>query len=109
LGTLGVEKTLAALSNGQVQELIIASSFDAIKYNTKEVKKVLEDYAPGDDNSGDDELPEATEKRQIGDELLIRALNSAAKICFIEDESLLKETGGVGSVLRYNMNATANG
>jgi peptide chain release factor subunit 1 len=109
LGTIGVEKTLAALSNGQVEELIISSSFDAIRYNTKEVKKVLENYAPGDDNSASEELPEAAEKRQIGDELLIRALNSAAKICFIEDESLLKDAGGVGAVLRYNMNATANG
>src|SRR5215213_1806067 len=32
LGTLGVEKTLAALSNGQVEELVIAANFDAIKY-----------------------------------------------------------------------------
>jgi peptide subunit release factor 1 (eRF1) len=39
----------------------------------------------------------------------VRAINSAAKIHFIEDESLLKEAGGVGAVLRYNINATANG
>lgn len=108
LGTLGVDKTLAALSNGQVEELVISSTFDAIKYKNKDVKKVLEDYSPGDDNSNGEELPEVSEKRQIGDELLIRALNSAAKICFIEDESLLKDAGGVGAVLRYNINATAN-
>lgn len=108
LGALGVDKTLAALSNGQVEELVISSNFDAIKYKNKDVKKVLEDYAPGDDNSNSDDLPEVSEKRQIGDELLIRALNSAAKICFIEDESLLKDAGGVGAVLRYNINATAN-
>ena len=107
LGTLGVDKTLAALSNGQVEELVVASNFDAIKYNTKAVEKVLEDYAPGDDNSASDELPEVTEKRQIADELIIRAINSAAKIVFIEDESSLKEFGGVAAVLRYNMNATA--
>jgi hypothetical protein len=35
-------------------------------------------------------------------------LNSAAKIKFIEDESLLKEAHGVGAVLRYNINATAS-
>lgn len=107
LGTLGVEKTLVALSNGQVEELVISADFDAIKYNAKSVEKVLEDYAPGDDNSASDELPEASEKRQIGDELIIRALNSAAKIVFIEDASLLEEAGGVGAVLRYNMNAMA--
>lgn len=108
LGTIGVEKTLAALSNGQVEELIISSTFEAIKYNTKAVEKVLENYASGDSDLTSDELSKAAEKRRIGDELLIRALNSAAKICFIEDESLLKNAGGAGAVLRYNMNATAN-
>jgi peptide subunit release factor 1 (eRF1) len=109
LGTLGVDKTLAALSNGQVEELVISATFDGIEYSPKKVEKVLKAYAPGDDNSTSDELPEVREPRLIGDELLIRALNSAAKIKFIEDESLLSEAGGVGAVLRYNMNATANG
>jgi peptide chain release factor subunit 1 len=109
LGTLGVEDTLAALSNGQVEELFIASSFEAIDYSVKKVKKVLKAYAPGDDNSVTEALPEAREPRQIADELIVRALNSAAKIKFIEDESLLKEAGGVGAILRYNMNSTANG
>jgi peptide chain release factor subunit 1 len=108
LGTLGVEDTLAALSNGQVEELLISSNFDAIEYSPKKVKKVLRDYAPGDDNSASDELPKVREPRQIADELIIRALNSAAKIKFIEDETLLKEAHGVGAVLRYNINATAN-
>lgn len=108
LGSIGVEDTLAALSNGQVEELLIASTFDAIEYNPKKVKKVLKDYAPGDDNSTSDALVDAREPRQIADELIVRALNSAAKIKFIEDESLLKEAGGVAAVLRYNINATAS-
>ena len=109
LGTMGVEDTLAALSNGQVEELIISTSFDAIKYSPKKLKKVLKAYAPGDDNSTGDDLPDVKESRQIGDELIIRALNSGAKIVFIENSELLKEANGVGAVLRYNMNATANG
>lgn len=108
LGTLGVTETLKALSNGQVEELVISSDFDAIKYNEKAVERILEDYAPGDDNSASDALPVAGEKSQIADELLVRALNSAAKIVFVEDASMLKESGGVGAVLRYNQNATAN-
>lgn len=107
LGVLGVKDTLAALSNGQVEELIMSASFDAIKYHAKDVEKVLEDYAPGDNNSVSDELPEVGEPRQIADELIIRALNSAAKISFIEDSDRIKEIGGVGAVLRYNINATA--
>jgi peptide chain release factor subunit 1 len=108
LGTLGVETTLAALSNGQVEELVLSSVFENINYSPKKVEKVLDAYAPGDDNSASDELPEAGEKRQIADELIVRALNSAAKITFIDDDMMLKETGGVGAVLRYNMNATAS-
>ena len=101
LGTLGVEKTLVALSNGQVEELVISSGFDAIKYNTKKVEMILEDYAPGDDNSASGDLSAADEKRQIADELIIRALDSAAKIVFVEDESLLQEAGGVGAVFHF--------
>lgn len=109
LGTFGVEKTLEALSNGQVEELLISSDFGVLEYSPKKVKKVLKNYAPGDDNSSTDELPDAKDAGQLADELLVRAINSAAKIQFIEDESLLKEAGGVGAVLRYNINATANG
>jgi peptide chain release factor subunit 1 len=108
LGTLGVEETLAALSNGQVEELVLSSVFEHINYSPKRVEKVLDAYAPGDDNSGSEELPEASEKRQIADELLVRAMNSAARITFVEEDTLLKEAGGVGAVLRYNMNATAS-
>lgn len=108
LGTLGVEKTLAALSSGQVEELVVSSNFEAIKYNAKEVEQVLKEFALGDDNSTSHDLPQVSEKRQIGDELISRALNSSAKIIFIEDHSLLENEGGVGAVLRYNMNATAN-
>ena len=107
LGSLGVEETLKALSNGQVQELAISADFDAIEYDKKEVKTILENYAPGNDQSGTDDLPDYHEGRQIADELLIRAMNSADKIHFIEDASLLEENGGVGAVLRFNMNAEA--
>jgi peptide subunit release factor 1 (eRF1) len=109
LGAIGVEKTLEALSNGQVEELLISADFGAFEYSPKKVKKVLKNYAPGDDNSSADELPQVKDAGQIADELLVRALNSAAKIVFIENTELLKEAGGVGAVLRYNINATANG
>jgi peptide subunit release factor 1 (eRF1) len=109
LGTMGVEKTLEALSNGQVEELLMSADFGVLQYSPKKVKKVLKNYAPGDDNSSTDELPQVKDAGQLADELLVRAINSAAEIHFIEDESLLKEAGGVGAVLRYNINATANG
>lgn len=109
LGAMGVETTLAALSNGQVEELVIASDFDAITYDVREVERVLENYAPGDDNSAAEELPAAQEKRQIADELLVRAVNSGARVVFIEDGSLLEEAGGVAAVLRYSQASAGTG
>lgn len=107
VGTLGVEDTLKALSNGQVQELLLSSDFDAIDYKPAAVEKILNDYAPGDDQSSVDTMPIVHNAGEIADELITRAINSDAKIIFIDDTSLLEEVGGVGAVLRYNMNATA--
>ncbi|MDQ3799920.1 MAG: hypothetical protein M3384_10740 [Acidobacteriota bacterium] len=103
LGVVGVEKTLEALQNGQVQELFLSANLDVIRYNRKKVAKVLEAYAPGAD---EDELPNAQDSVEVVDELVRQALASADNITFIEDENLLKDYGGVGALLRYTMTAT---
>jgi hypothetical protein len=46
---------------------------------------------------------------EIADQLILRALIQTARITIIKDASLLKDVGGVGSILRYNMNASASG
>lgn len=103
LGVVGVEKTLEALQNGQVQELYVSADLAAIRYNRKKVAKVLENYAPGADQ---DELPDATDSQQIVDELVRQALASADAVKFIEDENLLRDHGGVGALLRYVVQPT---
>lgn len=103
LGITGVSATLAALSNGQVQELFILSDTERIRYNERKVEQVLEDYAPGDDNSANDAMPDTSERRQVLDELIVRAINSSARIRFIEDPTLLMNVGGVGALLRYKI------
>ena len=108
LGCYGVSKTLAALSNGQVEELLILADPRRIRYSEENVEQVLEDYAPGDDNSLTDALPDTHERRQILDELIKRAFNSAARIRFIEENSLLSGFGGVGAVFRYKIDSTAS-
>ncbi len=108
MGTLGVEDTLRALSNGQVQELVISADFEAIESKPGDVEKVLDDYAPGDEGpTGSKSIVDTP--GEVTYELISRAINSDAKIVFIEDASLLKDHGGVGAILRFNMNATANG
>jgi peptide subunit release factor 1 (eRF1) len=109
LGSLGVEATLRALANGQVEELVISSNIDAIVYQPKRIEKILNEYAAGEDSSSVEAEPEVEIAGALADELILKAINTDAKIIFIEDESLLEDAGGVGAILRYNMNATANG
>ncbi|HKS08381.1 MAG TPA: Vms1/Ankzf1 family peptidyl-tRNA hydrolase [Pyrinomonadaceae bacterium] len=98
LGVAGVTDTLAALSNGQVEEMLIASTADKLEYDEEEVKKVLKLYEP------DGELPAELDQRTVADELVRRAnLLSAARVTFIEDDLRLQQIGGVGALLRYRI------
>jgi peptide chain release factor subunit 1 len=100
LAVAGVPQTLAALSNGQVEELLIASAADALQFDKEEVEKVLSLYSsPG-------EASATLDQRTVADELVRRATQlSAARITFIEDDSALKNVGGVGALLRYRISA----
>jgi peptide chain release factor subunit 1 len=97
VGVTGLDKALAALFNGQVQELYLSADPDDIAYNRSDVKLVLANYSPG----MDEDLPQASEKEALIDELIKQAATSAERIRFIEDPVLLKTAGGVGAILRY--------
>ncbi|HJT64843.1 MAG TPA: Vms1/Ankzf1 family peptidyl-tRNA hydrolase [Pyrinomonadaceae bacterium] len=98
LGVAGVPDTLAALSNGQVEEMLISASANNLVYDEEEVKKVLKLYEP------DQPLTEELNQRIVADELVRRAnLLSSARVTFIEDDERLKQLGGVGGLLRYRI------
>ncbi len=98
LGVAGAPETLAALSNGQVEELLIAAKPESIQYDEAEVEKVLKLYP------ADVVLPESLDQRTIADELVRRAnVLSSAKVTFIEDSTRLERLGGVGGLLRYRI------
>jgi peptide subunit release factor 1 (eRF1) len=98
LGVAGVADTLAALSNGQVEEMLIVSTPDKLAYDEEEVKKVLKLYEP------DGEMPAELDRGTVADELVRRAnLLSAARVTFIEDDTRLQQVGGVGALLRYRI------
>ena len=98
LGVAGVSETLAALSNGQVEELLIAAKPESIQYDEDEVKKVLELYR------GEEPLPDELDQRSVADELVKRANTlSSATVTFIEDSTRLEMLGGVGGFLRYRI------
>jgi peptide subunit release factor 1 (eRF1) len=98
LAVAGVPDTLAALSNGQVAELIIASSSGKLKYDETEVKQVLDAY------QAIAAAPEILNEKSIADELVRRAHQlSSARVTFIEDATRLEQVGGVGALLRYRI------
>jgi peptide subunit release factor 1 (eRF1) len=97
LGVTSLEKVLAALLNGQVQELYLVSDPDIIEYNVGQVNKLFKDYSPG----VDEELPSAKRSALVIEEALRLASQTADDIRFIEDASLLEGAGGVGALLRY--------
>jgi peptide chain release factor subunit 1 len=98
LGVAGAPETLAALSNGQVEELLIAANAESIQYDEAEVENVLKLYP------ADVVLPESMDQRAIADELVRRAnVLSSAKVTFIEDSTRLERLGGVGGLLRYRI------
>ncbi|MFN6964344.1 MAG: Vms1/Ankzf1 family peptidyl-tRNA hydrolase [Pyrinomonadaceae bacterium] len=103
-GVTGVETTLTALLNGQVQELYMSASPEAVRYNRNEVRQVIAEYQPGEDS----ELPDPREARMVIDELLRRAAQTADRIRFIEDPELLAAAGGVGALLRYQAKGVTN-
>jgi peptide chain release factor subunit 1 len=99
LGVAGAADTLAALSNGQVDELFLTAGMDEIQHEPDEVRSVLEAYAQGEEG----ETLDVTKPRVVIDELIRRAKETGVRIHFIEDASLLAAMGGVGATLRYSM------
>ena len=98
LGVAGVPETLAALSNGQVEEMLIAAKAESIQFDKEEVEKVLTLYR------GEEPLPDELDQRSVADELVKRAnVLSSAKVTFVEDSTRLERLGGVGAFLRYRI------
>jgi stalled ribosome rescue protein Dom34 len=98
LGVAGVPETLAALSNGQVEEMLIVANPTGIQFDEEEVDKVLRLY------KNDEALPDPLSQRTVADELVRRAnVYSSAKVTFIEDSTRLEQLGGVGGFLRYRI------
>jgi peptide subunit release factor 1 (eRF1) len=99
LGVVGPAATLKALQMGQVEELLISGTPDALRKT-----KLPDDAAPGQvkaESSAPGSVDEAQLK--LADELVTRAQQTSARVRFIEDPELLKELGGVGALLRFRI------
>jgi peptide subunit release factor 1 (eRF1) len=98
-----LEKTIAALrekaletDRGKVDELL--GAYRANGLGVVGAKKTRQALAMGEV----DELIMTAEER-VADELVAKARQTAAKICFIQDPALLSSVGGVGALLRFKI------
>jgi peptide subunit release factor 1 (eRF1) len=100
LGVVGPEATLRAFEMGQVEELIITGSVDTLK----PVQKLPDDSASemtAETSAATGSIDAA--RLNLSAELIKRAQQTAARIRFIEDATLLQEVGGVGALLRFRI------
>jgi len=110
LGAVGPDATLLALTNGQVDELLLTASLAnlrdlrasrdaamAIANDAGIAEPAVEPSAAGE--------PARTEMGtvRLADELVTKAQQTGARVCFIEDPALLEPYGGVAATLRYRI------
>ena len=99
LGVAGPEATLRALEMGQVEELLIAATADALK----PVQQATGDAA-GPLSIETSATDAANAKQlQLSDDLVTRAQQTGARVRIIEDQELLREHGGVAAALRFRI------
>ena len=100
LGVVGPDATLRALQMGQVEELIIVATADALK----PVQQLPDDTAPGPLATQTSAVSAASDKQlRLSDELVTRAQQTGARVRMIEDPELLRDHGGVGATLRFRI------
>jgi peptide chain release factor subunit 1 len=110
LGVVGPDATLLALTNGQVDELLIAASpagLGSLSDSPAAEMAIANDAgiaAPALEPSAAGEAATAEMGTvRLADELVTKAHQTAARICFIEDAALLAPYGGVAATLRYRI------
>jgi peptide chain release factor subunit 1 len=109
LGVVGPEETLAALIKGQVDELLLTARVQDLKAKLTSMNPELamandagrrgrvDRVAAGEPADADGEAV------RLADELVTKAKQTAARVTFIEDTSLLADHGGVAALLRFRI------
>ena len=109
-GVVGTDATLLALTNGQVDELLLTASLASLEGlgGTRAAQMAIANDAgiaePAVEPSmaGEPAAAEAGTVR-LADELVTKAQQTGARICFIEDPALLEAHGGAAATLRYRI------
>ena len=109
LGLVGPEDTLDALVKGQVDELLLTADVGTLQGVSPEVVETATAndstlLEPAVDTAAAGEAAHADPQVvRLADELVKRAKQTAARVTFIEDPSLLKDYGGVAALLRFRV------
>jgi peptide chain release factor subunit 1 len=110
LGVVGPDATLLALTNGQVDELLLSSSLRdlrrlgggragkmAVAADASVTQPAVASVAAGEPAEADPDVV------RLADTFVQKAQQTGARIVFIEDTSLLEPYGGVAATLRYRI------
>jgi peptide chain release factor subunit 1 len=111
LGVIGPDETLLALTNGQVDELLITASvaqLAGLQKGSRAAQMALANDAGLAQPAVDETVAGEPAGRDIGtvrlaDDLVTRAQQTGARVTFIEDPDLLTPYGGVAALLRYRI------
>jgi peptide subunit release factor 1 (eRF1) len=98
LAVVGPQETLEALTNGQVEELLISGGFEETHPQPEEVQAILAPEIPDSEGGLQSEEPR---QASVPDLLVTKAKQTGATVTFIEDGALLESVGGVGAFLRW--------
>lgn len=98
LAVVGAQSTLEALTNGQVDELLISSAFEQEHPEERHIDAVIAPEIP--DSSGGTESDEPR-RVSLSDLLVTKAKQTSAAVTFVEDPALLAGVEGVGAFLRW--------
>ena len=98
LAAVGVQETLEALTNGQVEELLVSGALAESHPAPEEVPAILAPEIPDSDGGTKSEEPR---QASIPDLLVTKAKQTGAIVTFIEDPALLESVGGVAAFLRW--------
>ena len=110
LGVVGTDQTLLALTNGQVDELLLTASLASLGtlHKTPAAVMAMANDAGLAEPAVETVVAGEAARADIGtvqlaDELVARARQTAARVTFIEDASLLEAYGGVAALLRFRI------
>jgi peptide subunit release factor 1 (eRF1) len=100
LACTGVQDTLEALTNGQVDEILISTGLEVEHPEEEPVDAILAPEIPDPQGETETEEPRPA---LVADLLVTKAKQTDATVTFIQDTSLLQSVEGVGGFLRWRV------